>query len=117
MTQQVFSGNRPFHEIPYDFSVIAEVTKGRRPSRPSDDPSHIRGLNDNLWGLIESCWNHNPDSRPEAGQIVERLRSMPSLKVDERPVDVFNRPVASRAPISADDHPLSISPSTTHDSK
>ena len=32
-------------------------------------PEYIEGLDYDLWQLIEQCWAHVPEDRPEAGFI------------------------------------------------
>ena len=55
---------------------MSAVMKGERPLRPSDDRCRIRGLDDEIWNIIETCWAQEPNDRPSAGQIVEHLSSL-----------------------------------------
>jgi hypothetical protein len=87
----MFSGDIPFHEMKNDFQVMTAVMRGTRPSRPSYDTCLIRGLDDELWSLIELCWTQEPNNRPAAHQIVERLSSLPTCTVDSRPIEGFDR--------------------------
>ncbi|QRV80657.1 Tyrosine kinase catalytic domain protein [Ceratobasidium sp. AG-Ba] len=72
---EIWSGLAPFagHS---DASVILEVaTKGRHPPRPSVLlPSKSRS--DQVWYLLEACWNVNPASRPPIRGIVDGLRNL-----------------------------------------
>lgn len=73
----MFSGQYPFHDIANDFRVILVVKQQKRPSRPTHNLCQTRGLSDDIWKLIETCWNSEPSRRPKAGQIVEQLRTLP----------------------------------------
>ena len=83
--QQIFSGNIPFYKIHLGAAVIFRVIRGERPSRPPIDICHSRGLDDDMWGLINSCWTMKPAERLTASEIVNRLQSRSALSVEERP--------------------------------
>lgn len=54
----------PFFDL-YDRVVPFEVAiNGYRPPRPGPEVE-TRGLTDNIWILMESCWNHDPRLRPK----------------------------------------------------
>jgi len=72
-TSQIFSGLIPFHEI-HDHAVILPVIRGQRPSRPCVcDPWNIAcedlGLDDETWGVIDTCWDMEPERRPVAKEV------------------------------------------------
>jgi hypothetical protein len=90
--QQMFSGNYPFPKILDDVRIVPQVKQGKRPSRPPHHPSQIRGLNNDIWDLIEACWNQDPELRPAASRIVERLRTLPDCPFDKRSFDDFTPP-------------------------
>lgn len=69
LNSQIFTGKKPFPEVVRDLTVITKVLAGERLSRPSQS----FGLDDEMWSLIESCWNHNPRRRLTAAQIYRRL--------------------------------------------
>jgi hypothetical protein len=83
----MFSGEIPFYEDRSDMRVILGLIDGLRPSRPEGDSCRIRGLTDEVWNLIETCWAEDPSQRPTATQVVERLRKLPNQPPDERPID------------------------------
>ncbi|KZP24284.1 kinase-like protein, partial [Athelia psychrophila] len=57
--------------IPFQGNVaIIFVSQGRRPQRPIDTRSHKRGLTDQIWELITTCWQQNPEERFTAEQAV-----------------------------------------------
>jgi hypothetical protein len=61
----------PFYDSPNDMTVMVKVLAGRRPLRPMSW-SGTRAL-DNVWGLMEGCWEGKAEMRPTASQIVECL--------------------------------------------
>jgi hypothetical protein len=81
--------------------------EGRRPARPSDDLCHIRGLDDDIWNIIEICWAQEPSHRPSASDIVNRLHALLTW-TDERPHDELDSSFPSRTLYSQADHPFSI---------
>jgi hypothetical protein len=93
----VFSGAYPFHDIPNDYQFMVTLQQGRRPSRPLHDLSRFRGLNDEIWELIESSWATEPSARLSASQIVDRLLAMPNRAADQRPADNFDISLPSKA--------------------
>jgi 50S ribosome-binding GTPase len=101
----MFSGQVPFYEIRQDYSVIIPVMNGKRPDFPSGDLSQTRGLNTEVWNLIQACWAQDPTQRPIVKQIVERLRSLPHRLDDNRPLDDFHFP--TQAVYGRDEHPFS----------
>jgi hypothetical protein len=102
---QLFSGKLPFHNMQKDFRVMSAVTKGDRPLRPSDDRCRVRGLNDEIWDIIETCWAQDPNDRLSTGQIVECLGSL-SIYTDGRPCDEFDPMFPSRALYAQAEHPF-----------
>jgi len=102
----MFSGEYPFHDITHDFQVMFAVKQGGRPSRPSHNLSQGRGLNDEIWQLIEACWTPDPSERLSAGRIVEQLRA--NRPVDQRSLDNFNVSFESQALHVQVGHPFSI---------
>jgi hypothetical protein len=65
------TGKVPFYDLPNDMTVMFKVLDGKRPSRPMSW-SGTSVLN-NLWGLIENCWEGKAEMRSKASQIVECL--------------------------------------------
>lgn len=95
VAKKMFFGNLPFHDVK-DHYVTFMVRSGQRPLRPSHDLSQIHGLNDEIWHLIEACWNQEASQRPPTSQIVEQLRALPDRPADQRPVDNFEISFPSR---------------------
>jgi hypothetical protein len=103
----MFSGDVPFHDAASDFRVMQAVMDSKRPPRPSDDLCRIRGLDNAIWIIIETCWAQDPQSRLTSEQIVKHLRASPTLAVDKRPVDHFDPSFPSRTLYSQAEHPFS----------
>jgi len=85
----MFSGDWPFHDVGNEFQIMFAVQSGKRPLRPSHDLSRIRGLNDEIWHLIEMCWNQEPSQRPTSDQVLKLLKALPDQSADQRPADDF----------------------------
>ncbi|KZP14187.1 kinase-like protein, partial [Athelia psychrophila] len=56
--------------------VIINMSQGRRPERPVDPRSHRRGLTDDIWDIIATCWHQRPEERLTAGHAVRRLSTL-----------------------------------------
>ncbi|KAF5383204.1 hypothetical protein D9615_004938 [Tricholomella constricta] len=70
---QIFTGEYPFQDVPYELTVMLNVSRGERPRRPRGLVYLDRGLNDRMWRLMEDCWEHVAADRPTASQIIGRL--------------------------------------------
>jgi hypothetical protein len=103
----LFSGNLPFHEQKIDSAVLLSLLQRRRPARPSDELSKWRGLGDEVWTIVETCWAHDPTNRPTARQAVELLQSLPNRCVDRRPLDTFSTNILPQSLFEHTHHPLS----------
>lgn len=59
--------------------VISAVLMGRLPRRPpaEDAPQ----LSDELWELMNGCWDQDRNARPSASQVLETVRTM-SQQID-----------------------------------
>ena len=86
MAWQIFSGHLPFYDIKNDYRIIQAVAlEGRRPPHPSDDCCHIRGLDGEVWDIIQTYWAGEPTEHPSAQNVTELL-SLLSTCIDERPM-------------------------------
>ncbi|KAF7974062.1 hypothetical protein HWV62_13469 [Athelia sp. TMB] len=92
----MFSGCIPFAGKA-EHHVIIAVSQGKRPERPMQSIARDRGLTDQIWEIIVTCWNQNPDKRLTAAEVVQRLRTLPNLPPDNRPADSFSMPPPSSA--------------------
>jgi hypothetical protein len=71
------SGTIPFPELPNDMAVMFAVIEGKRPLRPMSCIGTT--VLDNLWELLNNCWQDRTKMRPTAPQIVEQLEG-PSIQ-------------------------------------
>ncbi|KAJ7586517.1 kinase-like protein [Mycena floridula] len=79
---EVFTGKPPFceREMVREMAIMLKVLRGERPIRPASSK-----LNDTVWNCMTDCWKQNPDERPTAEEIVQRLSGMPELSGLDRP--------------------------------
>jgi hypothetical protein len=100
----MFSGELPFRDFS-DQKLASALVQGERPPRPFHSLSRLRGLDDDMWDVIEVCWNQDAEKRLEAGQVVECLCQFLRFVIDNRP------PYSNMAPKSLmwykqEDHPF-----------
>jgi serine/threonine protein kinase len=67
---QVFTGAIPFGNC-LDFQVMVATMEGRRPPRPTHPI-----FTEQLWTLMQQCWNHDPHLRPEASEALEIILTL-----------------------------------------
>ncbi|TDL23524.1 kinase-like protein [Rickenella mellea] len=72
---EIFTGNHPFEDLVQDGSVIIAVLKGDRPARPGEVATQ-RGLDNQVWQLIENCWMHEPLDRPDMAAVLSQLSEL-----------------------------------------
>lgn len=85
-----------FYEAPNDYQVIMSVTMGKRPRQPSNDICLGRGLDDELWALIESYWATELAERPSASKIVEHLCPATNGSAQQNPPSDWDKPFVGR---------------------
>ena len=71
---EVLSGHIPFAEHS-DCTVIIMVARGERPKRPRGYEG--RWFTDEIWRVLELCWEKRPDNRPNAEGILTCLEGSP----------------------------------------
>ena len=64
---QVFTGAVPFSAQSHLAAIVA-IMKGRRPPRPTHPT-----FTENLWTLMQRCWDHDPHLRPEVSEVLQVL--------------------------------------------
>ncbi|TDL15512.1 kinase-like protein, partial [Rickenella mellea] len=64
----LMTGRPQFMEIRGDGAVMKAVMNKQTPLRPTEDLLKY-GLDDDLWALMEECWNFAPTQRPKLGYI------------------------------------------------
>ncbi|KIM87637.1 hypothetical protein PILCRDRAFT_815214 [Piloderma croceum F 1598] len=117
---EMFSGEFPFHDI-CDYNLIFILKGGKRSSRPLEPPEpsgpspKTRGLDDDMWLLIEACWDQDPAKRPGADHIVKSLRELPNCGIDKRPRSDLNLTSLSQMWSNQEQHPFSALLSSRED--
>jgi len=76
---KIYTGHVPFDNVPRDITVMEKVVEGSRPPRPAETSL----LSDEIWKVIEMCWNQEPQDRPSAESVIEQLPL--AGVVDDRP--------------------------------
>ena len=66
-SMKVYTGAVPFRDISTHAATFA-IMQGDRPPRPTDP-----AFTDDLWTLMQRCWNQHPHLRPEASEALEVL--------------------------------------------
>ncbi|TDL15515.1 kinase-like protein, partial [Rickenella mellea] len=61
---ELMTGRPPFMEVRGDGAVMKAITNKQTPQRPAEVFLKY-GLDDDLWALMEKCWNYVPGQRPE----------------------------------------------------
>ncbi|TFK72558.1 ras GEF [Pluteus cervinus] len=101
---EIISGQQPYSTISRDISVVRELDQGKTPERPG---RHImqQGLTDELWSLMQKCWQKKPRLRPSMTQVRLKLSSIRGLTASEptspkpyRVASLFRRPATADTP-------------------
>ncbi|KLO12025.1 kinase-like protein [Schizopora paradoxa] len=61
---EIMTGERPYAHRRRDAEVIADLLSKRLPPRPVEQAVQTRGLTDDLWNMMLSCWSLDPRNRP-----------------------------------------------------
>ena len=78
---EVFTGRMPFEEQKNE-AVVLRISQGGRPAKPVN--ARDVGLTDELWGILESCWQQTPKKRPGVGEVARGWqRSVASTNNDD----------------------------------
>ena len=48
-----------------------DIMSGERPPRPTHN-----NLTNELWALVQKCWNQDPHLRPTVSEVLNTLRGM-----------------------------------------
>lgn len=82
---QVFTGKLPFFEYRSEAAVMMKVMQGTRPTRPAalEGQDTTRSITEDIWGLMNDCWERDPASRPTIIQALSRVDVVNAM--DDRP--------------------------------
>ena len=82
MNCKIFTEEVPFAHL-RDGEVVLEVAvRDGRPPRPSE-PATSRGLSDDMWSLIQACWDVQPENRPRMSDTLLRIQR--TIKHGDKP--------------------------------
>ncbi|KXN84991.1 Serine/threonine-protein kinase HT1 [Leucoagaricus sp. SymC.cos] len=110
---EIFTGQIPFHEICQQVRVMKAILEGKRPTKPVPiHPAWTKwGLSEDIWELMEECWETEPEQRPVASKVVQLITKLgPGGRLDDtRPAstDEYLSPSAFRHAVHAKLSPLS----------
>ncbi|KDQ16790.1 hypothetical protein BOTBODRAFT_621432, partial [Botryobasidium botryosum FD-172 SS1] len=84
------------HEVPFAYQsatlvIVAWVTSGQLPTRPTDKAVIARGLNDQMWGLVKECCRKRPFLRLTAKEVVRKLQTALDIRDGGRRPSLFAR--------------------------
>ncbi|KAG6883415.1 hypothetical protein C0993_006293 [Termitomyces sp. T159_Od127] len=73
---EIFIGRVPYHKITNSTMVLLDIMQGIKPPCPEDSNAawHKHGLSQQMWGLMEECWEFEASKRPSASDVVARLK-------------------------------------------
>lgn len=72
MIYQLYTCAIPYVGVP-DKQVAALVLKGTRPERPSTPGNDSEPMVDDLWNIVQQCWDADATKRPVAHTLVESI--------------------------------------------
>ncbi|KXN91804.1 hypothetical protein AN958_11954 [Leucoagaricus sp. SymC.cos] len=75
---EVLTGRIPFHEIKGEGAMLIArlfTASHEKPSRPSPEETSEE-LTDEMWNLMEDCWNFEPNERPSLDEVLRRLERL-----------------------------------------
>jgi len=73
---EVLSGHAPFHRY-LDQAVALKVQRGDHPERPQGVEG--KWFTDDVWRILESCWQSKPDNRPSTHDVFQRLEDLEAV--------------------------------------
>lgn len=68
---ELFTNQAPFEGQIGPWQVSQKVVEGERPKRPQFHGGQL--MSDALWAIVSRCWEHEPSSRPRAGELVSAV--------------------------------------------
>ncbi|KAG6327553.1 hypothetical protein ID866_11537 [Astraeus odoratus] len=71
---ELFTRDKPYHEVKHVFVLMARIMAGILPIRPSEESTCFR-MTDKWWNICVTCWAQNPSLRPSMAQILARLEA------------------------------------------
>ncbi|KAG6916088.1 hypothetical protein DXG01_008517 [Tephrocybe rancida] len=81
---EIFAGEVPFAELTRETTIIYEVLRDERPSRPATTSLSwgVWGLTEGVWSSMKNCWSGDPAKRPAIDKVIEELEKALSPNVE-----------------------------------
>ncbi|KAF5313814.1 hypothetical protein D9758_018714 [Tetrapyrgos nigripes] len=76
----IFTGQLPFHHCQNDAAIVFQLIKGNRPIRP---PNEL-WVNDEVWAIMEDCWDEEASARPLADTLPDRFEDGKEIATADR---------------------------------
>ncbi|QRW26820.1 Tyrosine kinase domain protein [Rhizoctonia solani] len=73
---EAMTGSIPYVEVPNEIVVMRKITEGTLPPRPEAHIPISCYRASTLWHLMNQCWSRNPQTRPTAIQVQERVSQL-----------------------------------------
>ncbi|KAG6826268.1 hypothetical protein H0H92_000506, partial [Tricholoma furcatifolium] len=72
---EIFAGEVPFAHLTRDLAIMKSVSTGAKPARPpaSSTSWGVWGLTEDIWSLMQTCWDLRPDARPSVEAVASFL--------------------------------------------
>ncbi|KIM72464.1 hypothetical protein PILCRDRAFT_829732 [Piloderma croceum F 1598] len=75
---EIFTGECPFREFGDGAVIVHVFFHNRRPGIPTEHAIG-RGLDNNIWRLMQDCWKNLPEDRPSMEIVLARLTKFPAV--------------------------------------
>ncbi|OCH86997.1 kinase-like protein [Obba rivulosa] len=89
---EVFTGLVPFHDCAHPGAIPWRILSGVRPPRPTGAPAV--DLTDDIWGMMEHCWQADPRERPRICDVLTYLAGAIREKLLARLGEHLKRPLS-----------------------
>ncbi|KAJ3745599.1 kinase-like domain-containing protein [Lentinula detonsa] len=70
---ELLTHQQPYQKIKHTTEVVIRREKGELPERPLEPRILQRGLDDQVWGLLEDCWKTTASERPKIDEIIKKM--------------------------------------------
>ncbi|CAE6434774.1 unnamed protein product [Rhizoctonia solani] len=71
---EVITGKPPYACVGNDAAVIRRVMMSKHPARPEEHMPTTSTQGNTLWSLLITCWEYDPENRPEATAVRDMMR-------------------------------------------
>ncbi|KAF5351141.1 hypothetical protein D9756_008335 [Leucocoprinus leucothites] len=103
---EVLTGRIPFYEIKSEGAIILTKLSDSHPNPSRPLPKDAgEELTDELWRLLEDCWNYEPNDRPSLNEVLRRLEEMMTPAGGQLPGDAALSSSRFRKSFNDDDKP------------